>query len=168
RNYTPQDFQKVSETVAGKSLNDFFTKFVRGREELDYNQAFADFGLKLETATNAPEAALLGADFRPTGDLTVAQVRAGTPAYEQGLNSGDQIVAMNGFRVANQLDLNSRLAERKPNDKIKLTIFRYDELRELEIVLGGTKPQIYRFTSLADANENQRKLYQGWLGATSE
>jgi predicted metalloprotease with PDZ domain len=34
RNYTPEDYQKVSEMMAGKSLDDFFSKYVRGTEEL--------------------------------------------------------------------------------------------------------------------------------------
>ncbi len=37
RNYTPEDVQKTAEMMAGKSLDDFFRKYVRGREEIDYN-----------------------------------------------------------------------------------------------------------------------------------
>ena len=38
RNYTPADFQKAAELAAGSSLETFFAKYVRGTEELDYNQ----------------------------------------------------------------------------------------------------------------------------------
>jgi predicted metalloprotease with PDZ domain len=37
RNYTPADFQKAAEMAAGRSLNDFFSKYVRGEAEIDYN-----------------------------------------------------------------------------------------------------------------------------------
>ena len=30
RNYTPQDYQKAAELMAGRSLDDFFSKYVRG------------------------------------------------------------------------------------------------------------------------------------------
>src|SRR5215813_894862 len=40
RNYTPADFQKTCESMAGGSLEDFFARYVRGREELPYNQFF--------------------------------------------------------------------------------------------------------------------------------
>jgi len=36
RNYTPADFQKVCETAAGSSLEDFFAHYVRGTDELPY------------------------------------------------------------------------------------------------------------------------------------
>ena len=48
RNYD-QDFQKACELMAGSSLEEFFAKYVRGREELDYNAALNAAGLQLET-----------------------------------------------------------------------------------------------------------------------
>ncbi|MEP6924215.1 MAG: PDZ domain-containing protein [Pyrinomonadaceae bacterium] len=167
RNYTPADFQKICETVAGTSLDDFFRKTVRGHDEIDYNSVFAGFGIKLETAVpNQPNAAFLGADFRPQGDfLSVAQLPAGSPAYEGGLNTGDLILAIDGFKIANQNDLNARLADRKPGDKIKMTVFRFDRLREIEIALGGRAAEQYRFTVLPSTSEIQKQFYQGWLGA---
>ena len=36
RNYTPADLQKVSEMMAGKSLEDFFAKYVRGTADIDW------------------------------------------------------------------------------------------------------------------------------------
>src|SRR5207237_10460263 len=55
RNYTPEDFQRVAEAEAGASLEDFFRRYVRGREELDYNAALEVAGLRLDTAA-APDA----------------------------------------------------------------------------------------------------------------
>src|SRR4028119_1463807 len=49
RNYTPEDFQRAAEQMAGASLDDFFRRFVRGREELDYTTAFSAVGLQLLT-----------------------------------------------------------------------------------------------------------------------
>ncbi len=65
RNYAPADFQKACELMAGSSLDDFFNKYVRGKEELDYNAALEAAGLRLET--NGPvghsgEKVYLGAD----------------------------------------------------------------------------------------------------------
>src|SRR5947209_29537 len=105
RNYTPEDFQRTAEAAAGTSLEDFFSRYVRGREELDYNAALDVAGLRLDTASApdgrpAAEEAYLGATLDQTGDrLTVRNVPAGTPAYEQGLNAADQIVAVDGFRA---------------------------------------------------------------------
>lgn len=167
RNYTPQDFQKIAESVAGTSLDDFFSRYVRGREEIDYNQIFQNFGLRLESDTaNSRQTAALGADFRQQGDfLVVSQIPAEIPAYEYGLNANDQILALDNFKIANQNDLNARLTDRKPGDKIRLTVFRFDQLRNIEITLGTRAPEQRRLVAIENPSSEQRALYQGWLGA---
>jgi predicted metalloprotease with PDZ domain len=167
KNFTPADYQRVSELHAGKSLADFFRKYVTGREEIDYNAVFTDYGLRLESAIpNAPQLPFLGADFSQQGErFVISTIPAGTPAYDQGLNTGDQILAMDGFRVANQNDLNARLAEKKPGDKVRMTLFRFDQLRNFDLTLGGRAPEQYRFTVVPNAAPAQKTLYQDWLGA---
>ncbi|MDQ4120567.1 MAG: PDZ domain-containing protein [Acidobacteriota bacterium] len=166
RNYTPQDFQRIAEQHAGKSLEEFFRKYVSGREEIDYNSIFQSFGIRLETAVpGARPQATLGANLSQTGDrLTVSTIPAGTAAYQQGLNTGDQIVAIDGMRASQQF-LNSYLAEKRPGDKIRLTVFRFDDLRDIEITLGSEAPEQFRFVAVQNPTSEQRRLYRGWLGA---
>jgi predicted metalloprotease with PDZ domain len=166
KNYTPEDYQKISEMMAGKSLKNFFSKYVRGREEIDYNSVLNGIGLELSTGDAAArEAAYLGADLTQEGErLNVRALPAGTPAYEQGLNTGDQILAIDGYR-ANQTFLASYLTDKKPGDKIRLTVFRLETLREIEITLGGRAPQNYKIAAARNLSEQQRKLYRDYLGA---
>src|SRR5205085_10606517 len=63
RNYTPADFQKISETMAGKSLDDFFSKYVRGRAEVDWNSVVQGIGLQLKQTPSSPNKAYLAADL---------------------------------------------------------------------------------------------------------
>ncbi|MCA1557420.1 MAG: peptidase M61, partial [Acidobacteria bacterium] len=49
RNYTPEDFQRIAERVAGASLENFFSRYVRGREEIDFNAILNHAGLYLDT-----------------------------------------------------------------------------------------------------------------------
>src|SRR6266542_1752390 len=58
--------------------------------------------------------------------LLITSVRAGSPAYEQGLNANDQIVALEGARVTKET-FEARLAEKKPGDTIRVTVFRFDD-----------------------------------------
>ena len=169
RNYTPADFQKACELMAGTSLEEFFARFVRGRDELDYDTALAAAGLRLETSS-APDGsklgprAYLGADLVQEGDrLMVRRVYAGAPAYEQGLNTGDQIVALNNMRSTKDF-LDARIAEKQPGDLINLTIFRFDDLSSLLIKLGRTVEGPYRIVPVENPTELQRQIYRAWLG----
>jgi predicted metalloprotease with PDZ domain len=169
RNYTPADFQREAERAAGVGLEEFFRRYVRGREELDYDAALAWAGLRLDTASDAagrpaPALADLGAALEERDDrLTVKNVPAGTAAYEQGLSAADQIVAVDGYR-ATLAFLNSRISDKRPGDPLTLTVFRGDELRTLNLKLGSRAAATYRIVPRPDATEQQRRNYQTWLG----
>ena len=169
RNYTPSDFQKATEMAAGGSLEEFFAKYVRGTAELDYASALEAVGLRLDTGGTGPtgqpvERAYFGADVRQEEDrLMVSRVYAGSPAYDQGLNTGDQIVALDNARMTRDL-FNARLAEKRPGDLLNLTIFRFDDLSTLLIKLGGRAEGTYRIVPLTNATEAQKRIYRSWLG----
>ncbi len=166
RNYRPEDFQKACELMAGTSLDTFFSRYVRGREELDYNAALAAAGLRLDTTGGEPklaEKAYLGADVVQQGErLVVRRVLAGSPAYDQGLNTGDQILALNNVRATKEF-FDARIDEKRPGDPISLTIFRADDLSTLLIKLGGRVQAEYKIIPLANATPEQKRVYEAWL-----
>jgi predicted metalloprotease with PDZ domain len=170
RNYGPTDFQKACELMAGGNLEEFFNRFVRGKEELDYNGALAAAGLRLEitpagSTGRANDRIFFGADLTQEGDrLMVERVYTGSPAYEQGLNFGDQIVAIDNMRVTMDF-FNARLAEKKPGDLMNLTIFRFDDLSTLLIKLGPGREGTFRISPLTTQTEVQKKIYRDWLRA---
>lgn len=170
RNYNPADFQRACELMAGSTLDSFFAKYVRGREELDYDSALAAAGLRLDTTVTADgskalERPYLGADIAQEQDrLLVKKVYSGAPAYEQGLNTGDQIVAFNNMRASKDF-LDARIAEKHPGDLVTLTIFRSDDLSTLLIKLGGRSNSVYRIVPVDNLVDEQKRIYQSWLGA---
>jgi predicted metalloprotease with PDZ domain len=165
RNYTPADIQQISETMAGKSLDDFFRKYVRGTAEFDINPIAGPFGLQLVEKSESADKAYIGANLaEESGRLTIRSIAAGTPAYEQGLNTGDQIVAIDGYR-ASQSFLQSYLDERKPNDEVRLTIFRFDKLRDIPFKLGSNLRKDYDFSFVDGPTEDQKRLYKQYLNA---
>jgi predicted metalloprotease with PDZ domain len=163
RNYTPEDFQKAAELMAGRSLDDFFSKYVRGEVDPDYTAIFSNIGLRLSAADVNRGKAYIGADLSEDGGrLTVRAVRSDTPAYEQGLNSGDQIVAIDGYR-ATLARVQQYVGERKPGDKVRLTIFRTDRLRDLEFTLGENPRKDYSLVPVENPTEQQRRLYRDYI-----
>jgi predicted metalloprotease with PDZ domain len=167
RNYTPADFQRAAELMAGASLENFFTRYVRGREELDYNAGLNVVGLQLgDPSRPAAERTYLGADLGQEGDrLMVRRVYSGSAAYEQGLNAGDQIVALDGSRV-NQQSFLARLSEKRPGDTLNLTLFRDDDLRTMAIKLGSRPVTDYRILPVKQQTPEQVRQYRAWIGAS--
>jgi predicted metalloprotease with PDZ domain len=168
RNYTPADFQKACELMAGKSLEDFFARYVRGRDELPYNDFLSAAGLSLQqpdkgsfTGDGHKLVGFLGADLEDSGDfINVRNVRAGTPAYDQGLNAKDKIVALNGAHL-NKEGFEAAIAA-KLGDTVRITILRSDNLRTLEIKLGIKSDLPYRIVQLSSVTDEQKRIYQSW------
>jgi predicted metalloprotease with PDZ domain len=165
RNFTPADLQKAAELAAGKSLEPFFARYVRGEAEIDYNSIVKAIGLQADESLANAGSAYIGADLAEDGGrLTIRSVRAGTPAYDQGLNTGDQIVAIDGYR-ASQAFMQSYLGEKKPGDTVRLSIFRFDKLRDIDLVLGTNTRKEYSFSPVASPTDLQRRLYKEYLNA---
>jgi predicted metalloprotease with PDZ domain len=165
KNYTPQDFQKAAELVAGRSLDDFFAKYVRGTDEIDYSGIVKYIGLQLASSEPNAGQAYLGANLgEENGRLTVRSLPSNSPAYEQRLNSGDQIVAVDGYR-ASLAFLQSYLLQKKPGDHVRFSVFRFDKLRDIDIALGENTLPEFAFVPVKSPSEEQKRLYQGYLNA---
>src|SRR5262245_780358 len=168
RNYSPADFQKICESVSGGSFEDFFEHYVRGHDELPYNQILSAAGLRLEQTPAdekppAPVKGFLGADLDDRTDIILIEsVRAGSPAYDQGLNAKDQIIALNGARVS-KAAFESMIEAKKPGEIVHLTLFRNDDLRTFDIKLGSRMDAPYKLVQLPTASDQQKRISQAWL-----
>jgi len=162
KGYTVDDLQKVAEEFAGKSLKSFFEDYVHGTKPLEWEKGFGYAGLELvpRDTTLKP---WLGAFTNDAGaGARINRLAAGSPAYEAGMNLGDEIVAMNGMRVRTA-DLNQRIPEMKAGEKLKFTVFRDDMLREFEVTLRNPETPAYKLVKTKNPTEMQKAIYGGWL-----
>ncbi|HKX84647.1 MAG TPA: PDZ domain-containing protein, partial [Pyrinomonadaceae bacterium] len=165
RNYTPEDFQEAAEMAAGKSLDDFFSKYVRGESDIDFNGILKGMGLELNSENPKKGKAYFGANVADeNGRLIVKTIPAGTPAFDQGINTADQIVAIDGYRATTAF-LDSYLDQRKPGDKVRISIFRFEKLRDVEITLGENQRAEISFAPVDTPTTEQKSLYEAYLGS---
>ncbi|MBV8879928.1 MAG: PDZ domain-containing protein [Planctomycetaceae bacterium] len=79
----------------------------------------------------------LGAYVEETKDgLKVMDVRPASPADNAGLQSGDVILAVNDRKIGSRDEMLQRLYQRKPGQKIRLTVKRDGQDMDIEAVLG--------------------------------
>jgi predicted metalloprotease with PDZ domain len=159
------------ERAVDVDLGPFFDRCVRGREDPDLAGALAGVGLTLRAKAEKPPegeaerpASWLGAHVRESsGRLVVAAVLAGSPAEDGGIYAADELVAVDGWRVADERQLGERIAARRPGEAVRLTLFRREEETRVEVVLGD-KPPAWEVVPAEGAGESERSLYEGWLG----
>lgn len=165
KNYTPEDFQKVCEMMAGASLENFFDKYVRGKDEINYNSILNDMGLQLTKVRPESDRPHLGINSSDEDEgIKITSIRAGTAAYQWGLNADDIIIAINGYQTTSSRSFNQHLGRYKAGDKIKFTVFRHNKMRDIEVTLGKTAATGYKITSMESPTEMQKTMYKGFLG----
>lgn len=97
------------------------------------------------------------------GRMVVVNVLAGSAAWQAGVNAGDELVALDGFRVAGPEWLNARLLEYKPGVQVGLTVFRRDELVTLMLRVDAGPPQRWVIRPMPNATPSQQALLAHWL-----
>ena len=165
--------------VAGTDLRAFFDHALRSTAELDYAGALAAAGLALLPAHQAapagaaappappPQESRTGLTLRVDGGrVMVVNVLAGSAAWQAGVSPGDELVALDGFRVPAPEWLNARLVERAPGSRAALTVFRRDELVTLALQVDLGPPPRFVLRPLPDATPAQQAVLADWLRTT--
>jgi predicted metalloprotease with PDZ domain len=166
----------VAELLGEPAARDFFDRLVRGVTPLDPD--LGQVGLRLQhrpargpddrggRPARAEEGTpgWLGADLASGPRLAVASVREESPAWRAGLSVDDELVAEGGFRL-DRAALGERLKERGPGGTLRLTLFRRDELLEVEVTLAAPPADTAWLEPLADPSDAQRAAFRAWCGA---
>ncbi|MFP5285319.1 MAG: PDZ domain-containing protein, partial [Thermoanaerobaculia bacterium] len=96
------------------------------------------------------------------GRVIVTQVKRGTPAYEAGLNVGDELIALGDYRVPPE-GWKDRLKAYRPGQKDTLLVARRERLMRLPIVFGEKPRLVWKLEPDPDATVEQRARLEDWL-----
>jgi predicted metalloprotease with PDZ domain len=176
RGYHPEELRQVFEEVAGVDLEAWLARAVDSTEELDYAEALDWYGLRFaeseeekskkkdESESTELPAAWLGADTEVQNSrLVVTVVKRETPAYEAGLNVGDEILAIGDYRVPPD-GLEARLKQYRPKEKTTLLVARRERLTRLPVTFGEKPRPRWKLEPLPNATAEQKAHLDAWLG----
>jgi predicted metalloprotease with PDZ domain len=168
RGFTPEEFRTTASEIAGTDLGAWFTRALDTTEDVDYSQALDWFGLGFRppsppAAATADTSAWIGAKTKiDNGRLLVENVPRGTPAYDAGVNPGDEIIAIDDYRVLPD-GLDKRLQMYRPGQKVTVTVTRLEELKRLSVTLGSQPEDRWTLEVHATATPEQRTHFTSWL-----
>jgi predicted metalloprotease with PDZ domain len=164
KGYTPQQFYALMSEVAAADLAGFFAKAVESTDELDYTEALDYYGLRFKPLDPRTARAFLGATTRAdNGRLVISGVRRGTPAFDAGLNTDDEILAVDGVRVRAD-GLTARLEQYRPGDRVQVLVARRDRLTPVDVTLAADPGRPWRLEMRPDVTDEQKDHLSKWLG----
>ncbi len=166
--------QLVAERLGPEAARTLFDATVRSHGMPSLDLAQVGLGLRRRVAQGADDkggtpgkgeerrAGWLGAEFG--AGLTVKSVREGSPAWRAGLTADDELVAEGGFRVDGK-GLQQRLEEQGPEGRLRLALFRREELLEVEVPLAEPPEDTLWLEPLPEVTPAQRAAFTAWCGA---
>ncbi|MEJ8802017.1 M61 family metallopeptidase [Pontibacter sp. H249] len=162
RGYTEKEFKEAVEKIAGTNMDAFFRDYINGTKSPEYNKYFQAAGLKLVNVNEGAESSSWGATTAVAdGKVMVRSVSRGSSAYEAGLNVNDEVIAVDGFRVGD--DLNQYVNGRKVGDTLNLLITRDGKLMSLDVPLLKDNSVRYQFERVSNPTNEQQQIYNTWL-----
>ncbi|NET06110.1 MAG: M61 family metallopeptidase [Symploca sp. SIO2B6] len=162
--YTPKQLRRVIESVVGCDLSSFFDNYINGTAELPFNEYLEPFGLQLIGVEESEPIPFLGIITKTDNSQELIKfVEAGSPAGLAGVDAGDQLLAIDGLRVAAG-QLSDRLKDYSPGDTIEVSLFHHDQLCTLAVTLAPPRPSRCKIVQLKNPTEVQKQNLCGWLG----
>ncbi len=166
RGYPEDGFQAAAEEVAGRSLDEFFARYVAGTDELPYAETLETVGL---TASQVAEpdapAATFGWRLRKQGsDVTIVGVLPGSAALAAGIMRDDVLVSLDGESVESA-DIGAFLSGHSPGDTVTATVRRLGEEVERRVTLGGGGNLRWTIAPVESPSDRQLRLREEWLSS---
>lgn len=170
--FTDAELQAAFEKVAGADLSDFFKRYVYGTDEINFDRYWQMLGVQAKgmytnpaptLATQGKAPGTLGLRTRPAGDrVIISNVLAGLPAYEAGLNTNDELLALDG-RKLDTSNVNERLNELRAGQAVQVALFRREQMLTFTLTAALRPFDSYTFAMTKDSTPEQKALLQGWL-----
>ena len=171
RGCTSEEFRITASEVAGSDLSDWFGRALESTDELEYQEALEFYGLSFKDPAGEPDrdeddpGAVAWLGLEPEvgrNPLLVRQVQRGTPAFEAGLSVGDEVIALDGFRV-DSTNWKSRLKQYEPNHRAEVVIARRQRLMTLPVRFGSRPRDRWQLEIDDQADSDRRRHLDCWL-----
>lgn len=166
--------EQVASELSGLDLRAFFDRLLRSTQELPLAELLDAFGVQAELRACASpideggrthargSMPFVGLRMRP-GETTIAHVLDGGPAQAAGLSAGDQVIALDGLKLAGP-QWARRLEALTPDAPVPVHFFRGDELYSATLV--PQKAPLDTWTlSLAAVEGEAAERRRRWIGA---
>lgn len=166
--YTNENLKGVLASVSGDAAfaNDFFARYVEGREIVDFAKLVARAGLILRPiAGGKATAGEIRFQDGPSGARIVTDVPFASPAYAAGLERDDVVVSLGGVKVTSGADVDRVIATRKPGDPLPVVFDRRGERvsAAMTLVVNPHRELVAMEETGQTPTDEQRHFRERWL-----
>jgi predicted metalloprotease with PDZ domain len=167
--YTVDDIRETLGEFTGDEVfaTDFFSRYVTGRDVVDYSALLASAGVVVRP--RSPGEATVGpAGLREQdGRVVAATVLVGTPLYDAGVDDGDIVTSLDGVRLTSLAQIGEIASRHGPGDTVPISFVSRG--RALEATLTFAEDPRLEVLPYEDAGlevtDGMLELRAAWLGS---
>ena len=160
RGFTYQEFVETCSAICGKSLQDFFDTYTTTTTPLPYAKYLKITGYDLNN--EAAESPSMGVKTKSeNGKCIVSFIKVDGPAAEAGLSVNDELIAINGWRVENEV--NTSINGYEIEKDIEIVYSRSGKIHTTQLELKKDDNVNYNIAVGNDLTESQQKMQELWL-----
>jgi len=160
--YTNADVRAAVGRAGGEPLKAVFDSLVNGTAPVAWERVLGYAGLDVIPDAGAPQV-WTGIEIADAGGRArITRVVAGSPAEEAGLDIGDELVALDGFRTTVP-GFQQRIKDFRPGESLRLTVFRDERLREFSVHLAAPRLSPCKVRPSIDITPAQKAILDSWL-----
>lgn len=162
--FTEQDMQEVLADVTGNDYSTWWQQHAHGYLAPDFDKMLASVGLQMQYGKGNKQQAFAGIKTKKDDSgVVITRVEKDSPAWLAGLTTDDIVVAVNGLRLQTA-DINARLKDFEPGDKVSISYFRRDKLHSAEMTLANEPKEKLKIVAIEGASDKQKALFKAWTG----
>jgi predicted metalloprotease with PDZ domain len=164
KSYDVADVQQILTSLSGKDYKAWWHDNVDTPMSVDFDTLLAKAGLKLSNGKKVESKVDAGMSLTGiANELTLGVVTRGGSAWQAGISAGDEVVAINGLKVTAEGFI-KRLEDFKPGDKIELTVFKQQSLKQVTLTLAEQAKGELKIIAVSKASASQKAFFKAWLG----
>ncbi len=170
RPYTVDDLERTLGTYTGDPVfaRDFFARYVRGREVVDYTTLLGHAGFVVRPANpNTAFFGLVQVEIDTLGAMVRSATLIGSPLYEAGVERGDRILSIGGLSIRSDADWQAAKAAQRPGDVTQITFEQRGVRRNMRLgVALDPRVAVVPVEKAGGEFTSAQQMFRGdWLGS---
>ncbi len=167
--YRKHDVLNLLKAITGSDMTEFWSQYVEGTTPIDFDTMLNFYGLhktrkdadkKDEETTHS----WIGTAFNMNGEsIVIKTVDSNSPAWQAGLNAGDQLLAIDGIKVSNK-DIAKRIQQLNTNEPHTIHYFSAGRLLETQLTAVVEPNPEFKIEPVKKPTKKQKARYKAWTG----
>jgi predicted metalloprotease with PDZ domain len=163
RGYSGDDFIQEVNQLTGKDFNEFFSKYIYSTDSIPYNEYFKSAGLTLTTNPKDLTTPWIGMNTsNSSGKLTVTSIDRNSPAWNDGINVNDEIIAINNVRITDDFQKQLNILN-SPGETIEILLSRAGLIKTISVKSTASPLLTFTLSKSPDRSEMESSNYFKWL-----